>query len=61
MVEEKHKSDQDPWYPTIEREPLLNPFANPLSRIGGSDNPAPSAEFNVEDEAAVEETKPTGL
>jgi hypothetical protein len=26
---EKHTHEEKPWSPTIEREPLFNPFANP--------------------------------
>jgi hypothetical protein len=26
---EEHKHEEKPWYPRIDGEPLLNPFANP--------------------------------
>jgi hypothetical protein len=25
----EHKHEEQPWYPRIDGEPLLNPFANP--------------------------------
>jgi hypothetical protein len=26
---EEHKHEEKPWYPRIDGEPVLNPFANP--------------------------------
>jgi hypothetical protein len=26
---EEHKHEEKPWYPRIDSDPLLNPFANP--------------------------------
>ena len=50
---EEHKRDQEPWYPKIEHEPLLNPFENPLDRTSESDNPVKLAEPDAEEEASV--------
>jgi hypothetical protein len=38
MTEER-KREQKPWYPTIEREPELNPFVSPQHSSDELDNP----------------------
>ena len=37
--ERKHL--EKPWQPTIQREPMFNPFANPQDRTGELENPPP--------------------
>jgi hypothetical protein len=29
VMAEEHKHEEKPWYPRIDGEPVLNPFANP--------------------------------
>ena len=50
---EEHKREQEPWYPTIERKPLFNPFANLLDRTSESDDPVKLPELEGEEEASV--------
>jgi len=47
----EHKHEEKPWYPRIDGEPLLNPFANPQDG-----QPAhPVALEGLEDEESEEE------
>ena len=50
---EKHKHEEKPWRPNIEREPELNPFVNPLDRSGELENPPPLADDDDEDDESV--------
>jgi hypothetical protein len=48
---EEHKREQKPWTPTIEGEPLLNAFANPLNDTAGvPHNPVLLDEVDAEGE-----------
>jgi hypothetical protein len=50
---EEHKHEEKPWYPRIDGEPLLNPFANPQDG-----QPAhPVALEGLEDEEAADEAE----
>jgi hypothetical protein len=59
---EEHKPEGKPWSPTIEGEPLLNAFGNPLTQTGDPANPValPELEVGAEellgDEAVARET-----
>jgi hypothetical protein len=46
---EKHKHEEKPWRPTIEREPEFNPFVNPQDRTGALENPPPLADDEDEE------------
>jgi hypothetical protein len=53
---EEHKHEEKPWYPRIDSEPLLNPFANPLDG-----QPAhPVALEGLEEEEAADEAATDG-
>jgi hypothetical protein len=47
---EEHNPEQQPWTPTIEGEPLLNAFANPLSDSGEPHNPVLLEKLDAEGE-----------
>jgi hypothetical protein len=56
-MSEKHTHEEKPWSPTIDRDQLLNPFANPQD--GQPQNPVhmideEEDETNADDEAAGE-------
>jgi hypothetical protein len=51
-MSEKHTHEEKPWSPTIERDQLLNPFANPQD--GVPQNPVHLVD-EEEDESADEE------
>ena len=53
VMAEEHKHEEKPWYPRIDGEPLLNPFANPQDG-----QPAhPVALEGLEDEESEEEAE----
>jgi hypothetical protein len=52
---EKHKHEEKPWRPNVEREPEINPFVNPLDRSGELENPPPLAD-EEEQEDEVDES-----
>jgi hypothetical protein len=50
---EEHKHEEKPWYPRVDSEPLLNPFANPQDG-----QPAhPVALEGLEDEESADEAE----
>jgi hypothetical protein len=53
---EEHKHDEKPWYPRIDSEPLLNPFANPQD--GQPAHPVALEGEEEEESDAAEESKP---
>jgi hypothetical protein len=55
---EKHKHEEKPWRPNIEREPELNPFVNPLDRSGTLENPPPLADEDGDEEDSVASETP---
>jgi hypothetical protein len=52
---EKHKREEKPWRPNIEREPELNPFVNPQDRTGALENPPPLADEEDDEMESVEQ------
>jgi hypothetical protein len=50
---DSHKRERKPWSPTIEGEPLLNAFANPLSCTGEPDDPVSLVKLDSENEESV--------
>jgi hypothetical protein len=57
---EEHKHEEKPWYPKIEGEPLLNPFANPQD--GQPAHPVGLEGLEEEESAADDEAAPgTGI
>jgi hypothetical protein len=52
MTEER-KPEQDPWYPTIRREPLFYSFAHPQHGTGEPDNPVSLEKLDAEEEEPV--------
>ena len=49
---EKHKHEEKPWRPNVEREPEINPFVNPLDRSGELENPPPLADDEDDESVA---------
>jgi hypothetical protein len=52
MTEER-KREQAPWYPTIEREPAVNPFVSPQHRSDELDKPIILEDPEAEDDEAL--------
>jgi hypothetical protein len=50
---EEHKREHQPWTATIEGEPLLNAFTNPLSDTGEPHNPVLLENLDGEGEESV--------
>ncbi len=55
---EKPTHEEKPWSPTIERDQLLNPFANPLDEL--PPNPVHLAD-EEEDESSADEAATAGI
>ncbi len=52
MAEER-KPEQEPWYPTIRREPLFYSFAHPQHGTAEPDNPVSLGKLDAEEEQPV--------
>jgi hypothetical protein len=56
---EEHKHEEKPWYPRIDSEPLLNPFANPVD--GQQAHPVALEGLEDEESADDAEVEPESL
>lgn len=50
---EDRKPEQEPWYPTIRREPLFYSFAHPQHGTGEPENPVSLQKLDVKDGESV--------
>jgi hypothetical protein len=50
---EKRKHEQEPWNPTIEREPLFYSYAHPQHGTVEPENPVLLKKLDVEEEESV--------
>jgi hypothetical protein len=60
-MSEKHKREEKPWRPNVERESEINPFVNPLDRTGALENPPPLADEEDEENEEEQSLAPEGV